>query len=51
MKKLLLMFALLFIVSGAFISCRDTTNDPVEEAVDDTGDAIDETADEIDEEI
>lgn len=51
MKKLFLMFALVFTFSSSLISCRDTTNDPVEETVDDAGDAVDDAADEIDEEI
>lgn len=55
MKKLILLFAFLFTVSGTFMSCRDTTNrdtdvelnDDIDDAVDDTGDALDEAGDDI----
>ena len=44
MKKLLVMLALLFAVSTAFTSCRETKNDvadDVEDVVDDVEDAVD----------
>lgn len=47
MKKLLLLFALLFTVSTSFIACRDTPEDErVEEAAEDVEEAADEIEDE-----
>lgn len=56
MKKLVLLFALLFSVSSAFISCREETDrgDRVEEATDeleDRGDEIEEEYDEMDDDM
>ena len=53
MKKLILIFALLFGVSSSFISCRDEADrgDRVEEATDELeeeGDEIEEAYDEVD---
>lgn len=49
MKKLILIFALLFTVSSSFISCRETEreNDEIEEM----GDEIEEAGDEMEEEV
>ncbi len=49
MKKLILIFALLFTVSSSFISCRETEreNDDLEEV----GDEIEEVGDEVEEEV
>lgn len=44
MKKLLLLFALLFSISTSFISCRDT---PQEERVEETAEEVEDAADEI----
>lgn len=44
MKKLFLLFALLFSVSTSFISCRET---PEEERAEEAAEAIEERTDEI----
>lgn len=49
-KALLIMFTMGLFATG-FTSCRDTKEDPIENAADEVGDEIDQTADEIDEEI
>ncbi|EDM43542.1 hypothetical protein SCB49_08128 [unidentified eubacterium SCB49] len=57
MKRLVLSLAVLFTLSSAFVSCRDTkkenievnvddVNDEIEDAIDDTGDAIEDAVDE-----
>ncbi|MDT0646571.1 hypothetical protein RM545_07710 [Zunongwangia sp. F260] len=46
MKKLFLLFALLFSVSTSFVSCRDT---PEEERAEEAAEAVEERADEIEE--
>lgn len=46
MKKLLLLFALLFSLSTSFISCRDT---PEEERAEEAAEEFEERADEIEE--
>ena len=50
MKRLVLLFALLFSVSTSFISCRDETDkgDRVEEATDELEERGDEIEDEYD---
>jgi uncharacterized membrane protein len=50
MKKLILLFALLFSVSSSFISCRDEPDrgDRVEEATDELEERGDEIEDEYD---
>lgn len=49
MKKLILIFALLFTVSSSFISCRETEreNDELEEV----GDEMEEVGDEVEDEV
>lgn len=47
MKRLILFFALLLTASSSFISCRDTKDKPVKDAIDDVGDDIDDAADDI----
>ncbi len=51
MKKLILIFALLFTVSSSFISCRETAReeDDLEEVGDDLEDVGDDIEDEVDE--
>lgn len=64
MKKLILLFALLFTVSSSFISCRETRNEDtdveviddnldedVEDAAEDVGDGIEEGVDEVGDEV
>lgn len=56
MKKLILIFALLFGVSSTFISCRDEQDrgDQIEEATDEMeerGDEIEEEYDDMDDDI
>ncbi len=56
MKKLILIFSLLFTVSSAFISCRDEPDrgDRVEEATDELeerGDEVEEAYDEMDDDV
>lgn len=50
MKKLFLLFALMFSVSSSFISCRDEAGreeEQVEEATDELEDAADDVEDEF----
>ncbi|WP_169578550.1 hypothetical protein [Salinimicrobium terrae] len=46
MRKLMLLFALLFTVSTSFISCRET---PEEERAEEAAEAVEERTDEIEE--
>ncbi|MDT0685858.1 hypothetical protein [Autumnicola psychrophila] len=46
MKKLFLLFALVFSVSTSFVSCRDT---PEEERAEEAAEAVEERTDEIEE--
>lgn len=48
MKKLLLLFALLFSVSTSFVSCREN---PQEERVEETAEEVEESADEIEDDF
>lgn len=49
MKKILLIFALIFSFSTVFTSCRDEkkADNQVEESMDEFGDDIEETADDV----
>ena len=60
MKKVIVSLAVLFTLSTAFVSCRETKEtkievesddvaDDIEDAIDDAGDAIEEGVDEIQE--
>lgn len=56
MKKLVFLFALLFIVSSSFISCRETRNEGTEVEVrsddlDDVGDDIEDAVDDVGDEF
>ena len=53
MKKLTYLFIALFSLSLLTTSCRDqkTTEEKVEETVEDTGDAIEEAADDVGDEV
>ncbi|MFD2517027.1 hypothetical protein [Salinimicrobium flavum] len=54
MKKLILLFALLFTVSTSFISCRETNerdSDDIEEGIDEAGDELEEVGDEMEDEM
>lgn len=54
MKRIALMFALLFTFSSAFISCRETnrTDDVnIEEGLEDAGDEIEDAADDLGDQI
>jgi hypothetical protein len=55
MKKLILIFALLFSVSSAFISCRETEREAddmeINEEMDEMGDELEEAGDEMEEEV
>ncbi len=46
MKKLVILFTLLFSLSTSFISCRDT---PEEERAEEAAEAVEERTDEIEE--
>ncbi|HKL36255.1 MAG TPA: hypothetical protein VJ899_08180 [Salegentibacter sp.] len=46
MKRIFLLFALLFTVSTSFISCRET---PEEERAEEAAEAVEERTDEIEE--
>lgn len=52
MKKLLLLFALLFTVSTSFVSCRDTDSaeENAAEALEERTDEMEDAADEIEDE-
>ncbi|WP_378185572.1 hypothetical protein ACE939_10710 [Aquimarina sp. W85] len=49
MKKVIVMFMLVFAFSTALTSCRDTNKEKgdIEETADDMGDAIEDAADDI----
>lgn len=60
MKKVIVSLAVLFTLSTAFVSCRETKEtkieveaddvaDDIEDAIDDAGDAVEEGVDEIQE--
>ncbi len=66
MKKVILLFALLFTVSSSFISCRETRNEDtdvevtddldnvdedIEDAAEDVGDGIEDGVDEVGDEV
>ncbi|MBR9846147.1 MAG: hypothetical protein GYB35_08595 [Algicola sp.] len=53
MKKLTYLFIALFSLSLLTTSCRDqkTTEEKVEETVEDTGDAIEDAADDVGDEV
>ncbi len=62
MKKLILSLALLFTLSTAFVSCRETKEtkieveaddvaDDVEDAIDDAGDAVEDAADDVEDAV
>lgn len=55
MKKLVLLFALLFSVSSAFISCRETEREAddmeMNEEMEEMGDEIEEETEELEEEV
>jgi len=62
MKKVILSLVVVFTLSTAFVSCRDTKEtkieveaddvaDDVEDAIDDTGDAIEDAADDVEDAV
>lgn len=62
MKKVILSLAVVFTLSTAFVSCRDTKEtkieveaddvaDDVEDAMDDAGDAIEDAADDVEDAV
>ncbi len=62
MKKIILSLAVVFTLSTAFVSCRDTkettieveaddVEDDVEDAIDDAGDAIEDAADDVEDAV
>ncbi|WP_405571244.1 hypothetical protein [Winogradskyella sp. Asnod2-B02-A] len=53
MKKLSYLFIALFSLSLMTTSCREqkTTEDKVEDAIDDVGDAIDDAADDVEDAV
>lgn len=55
MKRIVLLFALLFTFSSAFISCRETEREAddveVREDMEEVGEDIEETGEEFEEEI
>lgn len=50
MKKVILLFALVFSVSSSFISCRDEADDR-EEQIEEVGEDIEDAGDEIEDEL
>ena len=48
MKKLVLLFALLFSVSTTFISCRETEGEAEEMELEETGDEFEDEVEDID---
>ncbi|WP_432412705.1 hypothetical protein [Rasiella sp. SM2506] len=62
MKKVILSLAVVFTLSTAFVSCRDTKEtkievesddvaDDVEDAIDDAGDAVEDAADDVEDAV
>ncbi|KJD32879.1 hypothetical protein PK35_07830 [Tamlana nanhaiensis] len=53
MKKLVIVFALLFSVSTAFIGCRDekSTGEKIEETVEDVADDVGDAAEDVEDEV
>lgn len=51
MKKLAKIFIVLFTVSTVFTSCRETTGDKVEDAVEDVADEAEDAADEAEDAV
>ncbi len=49
MKKIIVMLALLFTVSTAFVSCREkkSADEQIEETIDEIGDELDEASDDV----
>lgn len=53
MKKLILIFGLLFTVSSSFISCRETESEgeEIEQEMDEMGDEVEEEVEEMDDDM